>query len=664
MVRKRAPSFGNILAGDGSFTAVTRTGGSITSNAGISAHDITLMTSALQLTSASELNSNMDSNGDAGNIYVSADSVLTSGPANHLTFIADGTRNGGAIGFELNNTAGASVGSAGTYEFQFNGGAAGNSGSANFTHGGDINLGSNAFIGTSGNNGGAASVISRGNITVAATDVFALQGTAGRGAQVELQAGTDGSGTLALGANTGFFTQANGTGSNGDGGALILTGSDITYVAGGSAATALNLNAQGVGNGNGGTIIFSSNGTTPLFVGAPSKAPKAPFSFISANASAGQSVAGTGDGGTVEISTGGNLTISDTSLVTAARGANGSDGANYTLNAGTAAAGTLIITGDLDASGLGGISGGNITLSSNSKTAFSINKSGPKNGITGTLNTGDGEINVTNLDGGILVQTSAGVVGDVMHFTMGTSKGSFTTGKGVTIDASDELTFQAEGGSIGGKSLLNISTALLQANTNGRGVVGFNNLFSGAMTLLSSSSGGTFTLRTAGSAILNDIVTGAKGSILVTNDAGNLTVADNSTLTANSGALTLQNTNTAGQILIGAGAKVETQGKGKDTTLVVGATIPRTGTNPTTTSVGGINVSVDGKGVVFLGGPPNAVIATTTANVNALNKNVIFSGPAGSIVLGSGSTITADPPAPMASGITCLKRKSTGTIFV
>lgn len=646
-----ALSFGNILAGDGSFTAVTRSGGSITSNAGISAHDITLMTSALQLTSASALNSNMDSNGDAGNIYVLADSVLTSGPANHLTFIADGTRNGGVIGFELNNTAGASVGSAGTYEFQFNGGAAGNSGSANFTHGGDINLGSNAFIGTSGNNGGSATVISSGNITVAATDVFALQGTAGRGAQIELQAGTDGSGTLALGANTGFFTQANGTGTDGDGGALILTGSNITYAAGGTAATALNLTAHGVGNGDGGTVIFRTVATSQVLIGAPARAARAPFTFVTADASAGQALGSTGDGGTVEITTGGNLTISDTSLVTAARGANGSDGANYTLKAGTAAAGTLIITGDLDASGQGGINGGNITLASNNKTAFSINKSGPKNGITGTLNTGDGEIDVTNLGGGILVQTNAGVVGDEMHFTMGTSKGSFTTGAGVTIDASDELTFEATGGSIGGKALVNINTALLQANTNGKGVVGFNNLFSGAMTLLDSSSGGNFTLRTAGSATLNDIVTGAKGSILVTTGAGNLTVADNATLTANSGALTLQNTNLAGQILIGAGATVATQVRGGNTTLVVGATIPRTGTNPTTTSVGGLNVTVEGRGVVFLGGPPNAVVATTTANVNAINKNVIFSGPAGSIVLGSGSTIIADPPAPTPSAV-------------
>ncbi len=141
------------------------------------------------------------------------------------------------------------------------------------------------------------------------------------------------------------------------------------------------------------------------------------------------------------------------------------------------------------------------------------------------------------------------------------------------------------------------------------------------------------------------LVTAAKGSILVqTGGTGNLSVAAGSTLTANSGALTLQNTNTAtGQILIGAGATVETQGKGKNTTLVIGATVPTAGTNPTTTNVPGITVTVAGKGVVFLG--PVGSVTATTAFANAINKNVIFQGTtAGSIVLGAGATITADPP--------------------
>jgi hypothetical protein len=62
-------------------------------------------------------------------------------------------------------------------------------------------------------------------------------------------------------------------------------------------------------------------------------------------------------------------------------------------------------------------------------------------------------------------------------------------------------------------------------------------------------------------------------------------------------------------------------------------------------------VSVQGKGVVFLGGTPGneAVSIPVSANANAINKNVIFSGPAGSIVLGTGSVITADPPSPTAS---------------
>ncbi len=167
------------------------------------------------------------------------------------------------------------------------------------------------------------------------------------------------------------------------------------------------------------------------------------------------------------------------------------------------------------------------------------------------------------------------------------------------------MTFQSGGGTIGGKTLLNVNSAVLQANTSGKGTVGLNNLFAGATTLLNSAAGGNFTLATAQGAIVNNIAV-TKGSILVrTGGTGNLSVANNATLTANSGALTLQNTNTAtGQILIGDGATVETQVKGKATTLVVGAIVPKTGTNPTTVDVGNLNVAVLGKGVVFLGGTP------------------------------------------------------------
>ncbi len=121
----------------------------------------------------------------------------------------------------------------------------------------------------------------------------------------------------------------------------------------------------------------------------------------------------------------------------------------------------------------------------------------------------------------------------------------------------------------------------------------------------------------------------------------------------NGGALTLQNTSTAsGQILIGAGATVETQEKGKNTPLVVGATIPKDENQPghcrcRQPECGGSRSKESYSWV-----EPQAMKAVSVpvgANANAINKNVIFSGPAGSIVLGTGSTITADPPAPTPS---------------
>ncbi len=530
-------------------SVITGSAGSISyAGLGIQGQNLTFATGALNFSQLNSLTASFDSGFNGGIINIAASSVTTSGGPLHLDVRAANFGLGGTINVTMNTASTLNLDNT-TGQFFFDIGnlssLLGSGGSLNFTNigSGNIVLGAGAVTGFALGNSSNVKIVAEGDITVATASAFNLSGADGKGAVIELNAGADGFGTLALGSNIGFFNQANGTGANGDGGGLIFTGSNITTTAGSSSGSPLVLTAQGTGNGDGGTIVYRTNSTVPIFVGAPAKAPKAPFFFIEANASAGSG--GSGDGGSLEITTGGALTINNPGLALAARGTTGTNGANYTFRAGTTATGALVINGNLDATGATGINGGVVTLASNIKDSFSINKSGAKNGIAGTINTGDGEINVTNNGGGILVQTSAGVVGDEMHFTVGTSKGSFTTGTGVTINAADELTFTANGGSIGGKALININTALLQANTSGKGAVGFNSLFNGAMTLLNSTSGANFTLVTAGSATVNDIVTAAKGSILVRTDAGNLSVAAGATLTANSGALTLQNTNTA-----------------------------------------------------------------------------------------------------------------------
>ncbi len=436
---------GAINSGRSSTSISTNTGGSITLNGALTSSSIELTTGALSLTSTRFLSSGSSLSGGIINVRVT-NASSTQGTL-VLQAIGSGSASGGNILYEQSSTALTNVSDSGNIAFDVSGGATGNSGQLNAQFAGDVSIGTNGLVGTSGGNGGEVHVSSAGNITVAAANAIDLAGADGKGAIIEFNAGTDGTGTLALGSNTGFFTQANGTGANGDGGALIFEGANITYAGGTTDATALALTARGVGNGDGGTIIFKTDDTTATFVGAQAKAPKQPVHFLTADASAG--AGGTGDGGNLVIEVGGNLTISDTTAVLASRGSGAvnANGASYTFKAGQAANGALIINGagalgSIDASAVGGGDGGIVNLSSRSSQVFSVNKAGPKNGIAGTVKAvgANGEINITNLAGGILVQTDAALQSPEMKFVMGGSKGSFTTGAGVTIDAPNLLT--------------------------------------------------------------------------------------------------------------------------------------------------------------------------------------------------------------------------------
>ncbi len=625
---------GPVADGNGSFAAQTSTTGSITLQTGLSARNITLSTGALNLLGFSTIAAGTDGNGKAGQIIIGANAVST--PTSHLQVTAIGTSigDGGSIQFAWNSASPVSLGTGASdkFDFQVNASGTGSGGAVNFTTQGDVTLNAGALVGNStAASAGSAVVTTNGNLTVN-TGSINVGGTAGKGADIELTAGAiDNVGTLNL-ADTSFFTQANGTGAAGNGGTLLLSGSNITYAAT-SAASPLALTATGSGTGDGGTVIFQTRDTTATFVGNPARAPRSPFHFITAEAHGG------GNGGTIDIETGGNLTISDASLINATGGSTGTlKGANYTFAAGKAATGTLIITGSLNADGVGGGTGGLISLSSNSTSNFTVGVANPRNGITGTLS-GE-EIRLTNNSAGIQLQNAASLTAQKMTLSAA-GKGTITaTG---TLTAAQSIVLTATGGAIGGKAAFAVNTADLTVNT--AGLVSVANSFAGSSVLENSTGGAGFTLHTAGSTTLNNITT-TKGSITIVESSGALKTANGSQLSANNGALVLQNTNAAGTIAIGDNSQVATLQKGSSVSIVIGATIPKTGTNPFPPAPAGVNVTVDSTKNFVWFGPNNAVsVPTGTATVHSKGQNVLFNGlAAATITLGSGSLVLADPP--------------------
>jgi hypothetical protein len=626
-------SFATGNAGTGDFTATTA--GNITASSALSAHNITLTADQLNFTSLNTLASAVDANGNSGDINVTASAITSQGSPLALVAAGTGAGDGGDINLTLNNSTAVTVGAGGSVQFDTSADGTGNGGTATFISSGAVTLANGAFVGSSaGGNGGGAVVDTTGNINVQA-GAFDLAGALD-GATISLSS----DGTIDLSSGIGFFSQANAVGTDSNGGTLVLRGASFVLPAGvGSLATPLNLTATANGNGNNGTIVFETNSTTAMVVGASTgKAPKGAVLYVQADASGGG-----GNAGSITLATGGDLIVNDVSLLNASSSftaVGALEGASYSLTAGRNGVGNLIVNGALNGSGFNSGVGGDITLASNSKTAFAINTTkAPKNGTLGAITTDNGgAVTISNLGGGITLSNAGAVVADSQAYDLG-GKGTFSAKK-FTINALDDLTITSSGTSA--LSNLSVNTASLSVSTGG--AVSITNEFVGNWNL-ENATGKSITINSgaSGSVTVNDVLATA-GNVLIVNNSGDLTVAADANLRATNGSMTLQNTNLSGHIQVGANAVVETFGtKGKNTTLTVSSTIPKNGTNPTSVSVGNINVTVEGKGLVYLGAS-GTVVAAAPVNVNALNKNVIFNGPAGSIVLGAGSTITADPP--------------------
>ncbi len=264
----------------------------------------------------------------------------------------------------------------------------------------------------------------------------------------------------------------------------------------------------------------------------------------------------------------------------------------------------------------------------------------PKNGIQGTLSaTNNGLVVVTNTLGGLYVNSSNSLQAQDISLTAG-GKGSISSAG--TITASGTLSLTANTGTIG-KGGLTISTPNVGVNSNGS--VSLTSTLNGALSIVDGSTSSDFELNALSQVTVQNL-TALDGSISVNSGAGTLTVTTGAQVQATNGGIILTNSDIAnGDILIGDNSTIATGGKGDIVVIAIGPA-PKKVTN--TTAPVGVTVQTQGKGLAFFG-PDPGVVATTTANVNAINKNVIFNNLSNNIAtkkitLGSASTVTADPP--------------------
>lgn len=584
-------------------------------------------------------------NNDGGSLNFSSEVINFAGSHLTLQAIGTGNGNGGFVGLNLGAVGIVNVSSAGLYSFDVSAPGSGNGGTVDATFGGSVALGAGAVIGSGGGSGGGLVVNASGNLTVDSGSIN-LAGTNGSGAEISLNAGVNSTGLLTLN-DTAFLSQANATGANGDGGALVLSGaSGIGFAS--SLTSPLVLSADGIGTGNGGLVSYRSGSSASTYVINPASISKTKgvINFLSLSAKSG--VSG-GDGGHIDIAAGGALTVDPAFMTAGPQSSVGDwDGAFYSLQSGTVGTrgSALVVQGSISADAVNNGFGGGIVLSSKSSTVFSVNSGAvTRNGIVGNLSASGatGSIVVNNGLGGIKVVQNGAMNAPSLMLSAG-ARGAILTNAGVAITASNDLTLIA-GGAIGGKVSLIVNTPNLVAQSNG--VVGITSLSPSTPIIVHDSFGNRgFTLTTNSDTKLFDITTTA-GSIVVTQNGGSLLeVVDAGLLTANGGGITLQNNNTiSGSIRVGSKAIVQTLGRGKAVNIVFGPVV-RTGTNPVPpgTAPAGVTPLFSGRGVIYFGAA-GTVTSEGSATVNAKGVNVVFNTVNNRpIILGDQSLIFADPP--------------------
>ncbi len=324
-----------------------------------------------------------------------------------------------------------------------------------------------------GGSGGTLSVTSAQGLILGSTGFVFARGFNARGGSLSLTA----SGTNGLTINNPGFVGANG---NTYGGSISLNAPKGQLTLQNSFLFNLNANSNGDGGnftatydsqvgtygvqagtnfGNGGVVTITQTNPSASFSvgGAGSQVPS-----VIVNSGGG------GNGGTINVSSAGNLAVSFR-FISAISSGNG-NGSTYSFRAGTASSpGNLLIDANftsITSNGNGSGNGGSITLISNSSSPFQVITAGQLNGVR-------------NLNGGVMTTVGGGTTGAAGTVTIdneGTGGISLANNGNplfsfpVTNGAGGTLNLKAPNGTVdftGANNSLNVSAAGAAANKGG-----------------------------------------------------------------------------------------------------------------------------------------------------------------------------------------------------
>lgn len=501
-------------------------------------------------------------------------------PGGNIAIVSGANFVGGALSATSTTGSGGAISISTSSSTSFNiggGGANGTSGAIT------------AAAAAAGGTGGNISVFNTGSggITHGTTGNLSVTAGAGSvGGSITLDAVSNG-GTGSLSFPGTVSLTANGVGGSGSGGNITLKSTNAI-----SSTGVLTLTADGGLTGSGGQVNVSVTSTTGDITANTSGANNLNISTRGGSSS--------GQGGTITLTAGRNLTVSSVSALNLSpfTGAGGT----YNLTAGaTAATGNLAITGALSASAVNSGSGGTINLNSKSATSFNIGGGGANGtsaGLTASaVSSGaGGTISITNNgSGGITHGTTAnigvtavgGAGGTIVLDAVGVGgTGSLSFPGTVTVSA------LGNGGGAGGTITLKSTAAFtstglltLSANAGTSGIGGVVNLTTTGTTAnitVNSSGANNATISARGGSS-----SGAGGTINLS--AGqNLTVSAVAALNAQpfSGAggnynLTAGATGTSGNVAITGALSASAVGSG------AGGTITISSKSATTFNIGG-----------------------------------------------------------------------------
>lgn len=555
---------------------------------------------------------------------------------------ADGGTKGGSISLSNTGTAGISTN--------------GNVSAVSLGDGGQIAITSGAFLkiisggysvdGDSSGKGGSINLQATKLDSLLGLNLSALGGTdsalnivtttGGITAGNDISIKTDGKLTLNLnGSINADGVVANGLNVDIKGGSILLSAS--------TSANPLLISANGINGGNGGNITYTDGGTNPTVVGQPLTTPKGIPNFLALSAHAGPN---NGDSGTVTLDVGGDLIVNPNALDVASSASGGAhNGGTINLSAGNVPSkkvGKLLILSDLNVAGANGGGAGNIALSSEYTKAFviGVGKKVPRSGIFGTPS-GAGNLTITAAGIQILTSIAAGTPD-----LNATGKGSITTADGVVITGGTTK-LHSDTGSIN----VNLSTDRVLAISNS--TIAINSVGTALIDILfTTSAGKSFTLDAVGTIGVSGVQS-LGGNISLHTTTGDIASRSFAPILATNGSITLQTDDiNNGDISFAFGPQVVTSGtKGGSVTIAIGA-IPKKPVNSVPDQFSpdpNFVLNSVGKGKIYFGAQPTGITTSGTVNINAIDKNVIFSNGsnnpgANQIAFVGNNTVTADPP--------------------